>query len=117
MKKTYDRAQAERLRPLLEAIAAELDERHSALERLERQLRHQRVEGVDDQATANVVAELATHKREIRLATQELDRLGASVDVGSRSVVRLPGPDGSWETGYRVSAGDGAMIEELAWQP
>jgi hypothetical protein len=115
VKRTYDRTEAENLRPLLESIAKELDERSIAIANLERRQRRLKLEGVSGEVMGNLVAELATHKREIRLATEELDRLGASADVGSKTVVHLPGPDGSLETGFRVSAGDGAFSEAPVW--
>ena len=115
MKRTYDRTEAENLRPLLESIATELDERSVAIASIERRQRRLKIEGVSDDVYGNLTADLANHKREIRLATEELERLGASVDVGSRSVVHLPGPDGSLESGFRVSAGDGAFSEAPVW--
>ncbi|QDU65399.1 hypothetical protein [Engelhardtia mirabilis] len=114
MKKAYELQEADKLRPLIQSIAHELDERFMAVKRLERRLRRIEREGGDGTQSTIAVAALAEHRRNLRLSVAELELLGAEVEPGLPVTVRLPGPDGSFETGYRVSAQDGAVAEQAA---
>lgn len=103
-KRAYDRTQAERMRPLLEEIARELDERYAATRQLERRLRLARRSGESEDRQANLTAELAEHRRNLRHALLEIEALGCAADPGLPSIVRVPGEDGSLESGYRFGA-------------
>jgi hypothetical protein len=106
VKRAYDRVQAEHLRPLLEAIARELDERSLAIRRQTRALRKLRLATDPDEfRIASCVAELALHKREMRHAVEELEQLGCVAEPGNHAVILVPGPDGSLEHGYQFSPG------------
>lgn len=119
MKKHYDAAQANRMRPFIASIARELDERRIAVRSLERRLR--RIEGDegpiadDDDRRATTVAALAEHRRNIRHAGQEVEGLGGEIESGHPAVIRLPGPDGRFESGFRIGArGQSLPVEQVA---
>lgn len=109
MKHAYERDQAERLRPLLRSIARELDERSMAIRTEGRRLRRLEAHGRDGVAIANSVAALASHKRELRHALEELEAIGCAAEPGLHSTVLVPGPDGELEHGYRLDA-RGALV-------
>jgi len=104
MKKAYERHVAEQIQPLIQSIAQELDDRFGAVRTLERSLRRTSRPGGDEERTAITVAALADQRREVRHATDELLALGCEVETGPCTLVRLPGPDGSFESGYELSA-------------
>ena len=58
-------------------------------------------------------AMLATHRREIRLALGELDRLGCAVDEERPSRVLIPGLDGTLEGGYAWDRDENDRLGEL----
>ena len=102
----YDESRAEKLLPLLESIATEIRERTEHLERIEAELEARSEEALPDQSEIrDLVAQAATHRRGLRLAKQELERLGCSV-VGMEPITfRIPGRVGRarrsfvWQTG------------------
>ena len=107
MKRAYERHEAERLRPLLESIAREIAERNERVHVLNRSLR--RLQGpADDVRAANVVAELAQHKFELRRAHEELATLGCELDPTEFGLVHVPGPDGRLATGYELRLDEAA---------
>ena len=114
MKKAYELQEADQMRPLIQAIARELDDRFLAVKRLERRLRRIEREGGDEAQSTITVAALAEHRRNLRLTVNELETLGGEVEPGLPVIVRLPGPDGTFDSGYRVSAQDSAMATEHA---
>jgi hypothetical protein len=111
MRRTYDRTTAERLVPLLDVITTEMTERAEAVRTLTRQLRILRRKGASQEAILDIQASIATHRRELRLSTQELEKLGCYVDVGSPLAVIIPGADGKHEHGYRWDSGGLDLIE------
>jgi hypothetical protein len=102
MKKAYDRHDAKRLVPLLETIAREISERVAAIQELEERSAAPRrpSQRLHDQA------ELAIHRRELRLARKELETLGCSNDEAHPTEVLIPGRDGNLEHGFRWQFGD-----------
>lgn len=115
MKKiTYDQRRASRLLPLLGAIGAEIQERAEALANLEAEietLSNTPYAGAVENMTNELhskIAEAAAHRRGLRLAKKELERLGCSV-VGTEPLTfRIPGRVGEakhsfvWQTGDPV---------------
>jgi len=102
----YDLQSAERLAPLLQGIAFEIQERSRVI----RAVRHRlgkicgpdgdlpREKGPRNEAL-ELRARLATHLRERRIAQEELEELGCYLDESSRTV-RIPGPSGTLEDGF-----------------
>jgi hypothetical protein len=103
VKRAYDPDNAERLRPLLEGIAREIEERNQAIRRLNRGSRSGAGRHLD---AAERTALLATHKLQRRLAVEELEALGCSVDPDDPRTVLVPGPDGTLESGYELCFGE-----------
>ena len=104
--KLYDRRSARELLPLLGAIGRELQERREALERLEARLERLKQEPHSDpDEVRELVAETASHRLGLRLARNELDRLGCSVVGTEPLTIRIPGRVGEarrsfvWQTG------------------
>lgn len=94
-KRVYAEPQAERLLPLLVSIGREVKNRLRAIDELEQRLarygptnppRHP--EGTED------VAQLALHKRELRLALRELEQLGCDLDEDHPLRILIPGLNG-----------------------
>ena len=102
----YDRNRAQELLPLLESIGREIRERNARLDLIER-----RMDALNEQSNADenrlhqLVAEAAQHRRGLRLAKQELERLGCSVVGTAPLTFRIPGDGGTakhsfvWRTG------------------
>ena len=101
-RKPYEQEEVLGLLPLLASIGREIEERSSALVELESKL----AKGLED--SHNLVAEAAEHRRGIRLARAELDRLGCSVLGTTPMTFRIPGRVGEanhsfvWQTGDPV---------------
>lgn len=107
--KTYDRRHANRLLPLLGAIGREIEERTQALAATEERIRA--LESARrTTSTANelqrLTAEAATHRRGIRLAKKELDRLGCSVLGTAPLTFRIPGRVGEAQRSFVWQTGD-----------
>lgn len=104
MKKAYDRHGASRLVPMLESITREIAERLEAVRDLE-----SRVETLSKREHANeirnVQAEIATHRREIRLAAKECEQLGCVFDEAAPTRILIPGTDGRFERGFHWEIG------------
>jgi len=107
----YDRRNAIELLPLLAAIGREIQDRNKALQRLEAEIA--RLEKSKSTSTLTgrlhgLIAEIATHRKGLRVAKVELERLGCSV-VGTEPLTfRIPGRVGEanhsfvWQTGNPV---------------
>jgi DNA-binding transcriptional ArsR family regulator len=91
MDKTYERKDAERMMPLVRSIGREIKERTRAIEALEQ--RHRAASGELD---ALFDAELSSQRRELRQVTNELERLGLSIDAKDPLRILIPGTGGSW---------------------
>jgi len=111
MRRNYDRHTAERLVPLLNVITTEMTERAEAVRTLTRQLRVLRREDAAQNKILDLQARISTHRRELRLSTEELEKLGCYVDEGSPLAVIIPGADGKHEHGYRWDCGALDLIE------
>ena len=101
MRKEYDRDRAAQLVPLLRSITREILERTAAIERLE-------LASMQGAATpdggAGVEADLVGQRRELRLAKQELARLGCAIDQDHPLRVLIPGTQG--QAGFAWSVDD-----------
>jgi hypothetical protein len=88
--------------PLLRSIAVELRERTSAVHELEeRQSMLEPQAGAHEKELLNIIACLAVHRRELRGARKELERLGWIVEeIAPLRLVRM----------------DDALTGEAAWQ-
>ena len=114
MKRTYDRTEAAKLVPLLNVITLEIFERSRATRVLSRHLKSLRENDAAATAILDVQAELANHKRELRVARQELGTLGCAVDEAHPLRVIIRGQDGSFETGFAWDLGDPSVHELTA---
>lgn len=103
MNRAYDRKTASDLLPLLDVILREVTERRHELRILERRLRRAR-EAEDVTDTLELRAQIALHRREIRLALAEVQELGCVIESDSPLQVLIPGADGRLEGGYRWDA-------------
>ncbi len=118
MNKTYDLHGAESLIPLLRVIQREIGERKSAIRNLSKRIQgidfdFARPESLRRAEVTNLQAEAATHRKEIRLAAAELERLGCAFDTSDPRTVHIPGANGTHEHGYTWRVGQ-AQISELA---
>ena len=104
MKKAYDREKAVQLVPLLRSIVHELVERTQAIETLEASLAETSPPNAKRRQAArevfHVQADLAHQRRDLRLAKQELARLGCEIDPDHPLRVLIPGEHGEVEDGY-----------------
>ena len=106
--KVYDQRHALRLLPLLGAIGLELQERTDALSKLEEEIELLESLPAPGEELHKLVAEAAQHRRGIRLARRELERLGCSVVGTAPLTFRIPGRVGEakhsfvWQTGDPV---------------
>lgn len=110
----YDKARAIRLVPILRSIMLEIAERTAAIEMLEARLEtlsapqfaktgaHERRE---------IQAELATHRRELRLANQELPRIGCARDDDHPARILIRGESGDIHDGFAWNAYDESLME------
>lgn len=106
MKNQYDRTHAKELVPLLESITREIVERHRAIRFLEQELAELTEEDPSSKQRHLVLAELASQRRELRMARGELDRLGCTYDEQYPHRVYIPGRSGKLEEGFRWQVGD-----------
>ena len=105
--KPYDEQQALAILPLLGSITQEIQERTLAVELLEIEIDMLRsVKPVDEDALRTAVAEAATHRRELRQANKELERLGCSVVGTEPLTLRIPGKVGEARKSFVWQAGD-----------
>ena len=110
MRMEYDREEAAKLVPLLRSITREIEERTRAIDALEHSLSAaQATAGAVGRATQDTLvrqAELAGQRRELRLAKQELARLGCALDQDHPLRVLIPGEHGGMGAGFAWSASD-----------
>jgi hypothetical protein len=105
MKKAYDTQHAKQLLPLLESIVREVADRLHEIRVIQGRL----AAFEDVEATPeffDLKAALSNHRREIRLATAELERLGCVVDEKYPLRIIIPGTDGNpefqWDPGELI---------------
>lgn len=108
MKQEYDREKAARLVPLLRSITRELSERTEAIELLEARLDTRGGVGKREPSAESAItrSELAQQRRDLRLARQELARLGCELDEDHPLRVLIPGKRGDLQTGFAWSLAD-----------
>jgi len=106
MMKTYDRDRASKLVPLLESIMREVAERQREIHILERQMKGLSESASDMALLPEVLARLATQRREVRLSKKEIEQLGCVVDQDQPNRVFIPGHDGNIDHGFRWDSGD-----------
>jgi len=110
MKKAYDRTTARQLVPLLESITREVVDRLHEVRIFQGKL------SLLEQGKSGAVAKgdeyielraaLSNHRREIRLAMKELERLGCVVDEHNPLLIFIPGSDGNIDHGFQWDPAD-----------
>ena len=103
---SYDRNEAARLVPLLNAIAKEILDRGAAVNTLQA-----RLDSIPDglrasRETLELIADRATHQRELRHASEELERLGVSVIGHDPLTFRLRARAGHGVRSFLVQCGE-----------
>lgn len=105
----YERSDANAILPLLASIGREIQERSDRLDQLETSIEEQSsMPAPDPEELHRLLAEAATQRRGLRLAKQELERLGCSVVGMEPLTFRIPGRVGRakhsfvWRTGDPV---------------
>ncbi|MCZ6597800.1 MAG: DUF2203 family protein [Planctomycetota bacterium] len=109
MNTLYDRRRATRLVPFLDSITREILERSAALERLEARIAEleSRSRGrAEENDLFDLVADAALHRRELRYAKKELDRLGCSIVGTEPLTIRIPGRQGASRRSFVWRSGD-----------
>ena len=106
MNKAYNCKGADELIPLLRSIQQEVRERREEILRLESSSRVFKRRAGQHPRLASIEAELMTHRRELRMAERELQRLGCSMDGERPFRVLIPGDDGAIEHGFAWDLGD-----------
>ena len=104
----YDLTSARELLPLLSSIGREIEERTKLVEDLEARI-EQLTRSKDDESLRLSVAEAANHRREIRLARAELERLGCRVVGTAPLTIRIPGRVGSINKSFVWRTNDPAL--------
>jgi hypothetical protein len=90
--KSFARQDAERLLPLLRSIGAEIRERGRAIDGLEERLAAFADERYRYRSEiAQIEAELACHRRELRRTERELSELGCNLDADHPLRILIPG--------------------------
>ncbi|MEM8710378.1 MAG: DUF2203 family protein [Planctomycetota bacterium] len=114
MKHSYDKDHAAKLVPLLEMIFAEVADRRRSIRQLERELKTEKATaGASSPKASLLTASLANHKRELRLASKEFERLGCVVDEHNPNRVIIPGSAGM-ESGFHWEAGASEVKDNAA---
>ncbi len=99
-RKTYEQKEVLGLLPLLGSIGREIEERAAALAELESKLES------ETEGRHNMAAEAAAHRRGLRLARAELERLGCSVLGTTPLTFRIPGRVGEANHSFVWQSGD-----------
>lgn len=113
MKKTYDKTTARQLVPLLESITKEVVDRlhevrifQGRLALLEQENHRGGKDGTKAGEYLELRAALSNHRRQIRLAMKELERLGCVVDEHNPLLIFIPGTDGNFDHGFQWDPSD-----------
>lgn len=94
-KQVYAEPEAEQILPLLVSIGREVKQRMRAIDDLEsRLLEITPATPARAEEKNRLVAESAVHKRELRTALKELERLGCSLDADHPLRILIPGLNG-----------------------
>jgi hypothetical protein len=106
----YNQNVAKALLPLLQSIGREIEERNAALEAIEKRLE---VLDACGRASSNaflaLTADAAEHRRELRYALEELNRLGCSVVGTTPLTIRIPGRRGQTRRSFVYQTGDAVL--------
>src|SRR5688572_30583776 len=103
---SYDEQRAVRLVPLLRSITKEIQERAQSIDRLEHERKRQSPKGEERERARRlreIDAELAMNRRQLRVATREIERLGCALDDQHPLRVLIPGADGEFDRGFAWS--------------
>ena len=104
-RKVYDAHKAEHLIPLLRSITNEIQEREEAIDRATAHL--MATEATHDAVLrTNLEAERAVHKRELRFARRELERLGCELDADYPLRVLIPSSGSDVKRNFAWSPSD-----------
>lgn len=106
MSQAYDHQTAQRLLPLVTSIGIELSERLHEVRILQGSINLRERNGDIDDELLDLRAQLANHRREIRYAGKELERLGCAIDQNQPGRILIPGADGEVAHGYTWAASD-----------
>jgi len=109
----YTEDHARRLVPILRSILIEVGERAQAIAELETRLASKLTRPERDDAEAL----LASHRRETRLAVQELARHGCTIDELEPARVLIPGEDGDFDSGFVWNSRSEALERRSALVP
>ena len=108
--RSYEEKEILALLPLLRSITRELEERSAERERIEEAIEIlSALPDSNEDEIRLLVGEVATHRREIRRAGEELERLGCSVVGTEPLTLRIPGKVGEarrsfvWQAGKPVA--------------
>lgn len=112
MKQANDTQHAQRLVPLLDAIFREVADRRREVRLLEKQLAAAKRDDAAPETMVELRAQLATHRRELRLSRREFEHLGCVVDEHNPNRVLILGPNGRRD--FRWDAGDPAVTSTLS---
>jgi hypothetical protein len=105
----YDRTRATALLPLLRSISREIQDRTTGLERIEAQLARAEAGKPIRADVHDLVATAARHRREIRMAREELERLGCSIVGTAPLTIRIPGRRGKKRHSFVYQGGDAIL--------
>ena len=106
MNRSYDSRNADRLIPLLRSVQREVREREDQVRGLRVRMSNLPRTAASKDELRDLQAELAIHKREIRLSRKELGRLGCAIDEERPERVLIPGADGDLARGFAWSFGE-----------
>ena len=116
--RTYALKEAERIVPLLRSIGREIKARRRAADEMQKHLDELRTEpraGGGADSAGHLEAQIAIHRREVRNAEVELERLGCRLDQEHPLRILIPSPTGDWafdghleDTRFYVSRSDGS---------
>lgn len=96
-RRPYALQEAEKIVPLIRSIGGEIKSRSKAIARIEATIEtlSRRPSGRECEIY-NLDADLALHRRELRNAEKELERLGCSLDADDPFRILIPSPAGHW---------------------
>jgi len=94
----FERAEAERMAPLLQSLTLEFEERTRAIAGLEARLASLEGHRAPAKMTeyGQVRSQLSNHSRELRNVRKEVERLGLVVDESQPPRIVVPGDGGDW---------------------
>jgi hypothetical protein len=98
-RRTYALQDVERIVPLLRSIGREIKARRRAADEMQQHLDALRTGAVvpdGPSPTRSLEAQIAVHRREVRSAEVELERLGCRLDDEHPLRILIPSPNGEW---------------------